>query len=133
MLFDKLVDTGIDLDPFLPGSFTPLEELTLSTLPSKLSDLGEPSEISYSPCLVTTESNSEEEVMLVLLQPSGSTSTSRGVTIRSRARAQAQLQLQLQVPTPSPLATQQLIAAAATPATRASIAATTTNLAAPQQ
>ncbi len=133
MLFDELVDAGIDPDPFLPGSFTPLEELTPSTLPSELSDLGEPSETSYSPRLVATESNSEEEVTLVLSQPSGSASTSRGVTTRSRARAQAQLQSQLQAPTPSPLATQQPIAAPATPTTIAPITATTTNLAAPQQ
>src|SRR5712691_4051432 len=133
MLFDELVDAGIDPDPFLLGSFTPLEELTPSTLPSKLSDLGEPSETSYSLCLVATESNSKEEVTLVLSQPSGSTSTSRGVTTRSRARAQAQLQSQSQVPTPSPLATQQLIVAPATPITIAPIMATTTNLAAPQQ
>ena len=124
---------GIDPNPFLPGSFTPLEELTPSTLPSELSDLDEPSKTSYSLRLVAIESNSKGEVTLVLLQPSGSASTSRGVTTRSRARAQAQLQLQLQAPTPSPLATQQLIAAPAIPTTIAPITATTTNLAAPQQ
>ena len=79
MLFEELMIAGyynLDLpelpDQSLPGSFTPLRDLTPSIIPSDLSDLSED-----SPSLRSTnaEVGSEEEVTLALLQLTGPAST----------------------------------------------------------
>jgi hypothetical protein len=76
MLYEELIAAGLEPDPFLPGSFTPSEELTLSTIPTELSELSDPSEPSYSLRVTVAEPSSEEEVTAILSQPTGLPMTS---------------------------------------------------------
>jgi len=98
-LFEELIIAGYydpDLpelpEQLLPGSFTPLGDLTPSIIPSDLSDL---SEDSLSPRSTNAEAGSKEEVTLALLQLTGPASMLQGVTTRSQAKALQQAQLQV--------------------------------------
>ena len=97
-LSDELLAAGYNpLDFHLPGSFTLLAKLTLSPLPSELSDL---SDLLTSPSSTAVELGSDEEVECLITLNTAPT-TSRGVTTRLQARAQqaqAQVQAQAQAP-----------------------------------
>ena len=97
-LSDELLAAGYNpLDFHLPGSFTPLAELTPSLLSSELSDLSDP---PTSPSSTAVELGSDEEVERLITLDTAPT-TSRGVTTRSQARAQqAQVQAQAQAQAP---------------------------------
>ena len=102
-LSDELLAVGYNpLDFRLPGSFTPLAELTPSPLPSELSDLSDP---PTSPSSTAVELGSDEEVERLITLDTAPT-TSRGVTTQLQARAQqAQAQAQApQQPTTAPTA-----------------------------
>lgn len=131
-LCNELVDVGEDLDQYIPETFTPLEALTPSLLPSKFSNLSEP---SFTPHLSEAESSSKKEVTLVLLQPTVTEPASERVSTHARTRVQlrqqapplagfsntqqilvapstqTKTQAQAVSPVPSPLATQQPIVA----------------------
>lgn len=132
-LLEELKAAGQEFDLLFPGSFTPTEELTPSTLPSKLSDLSEP---MYSLRTIATETSSEEEVLQHLSQPVDTAPPIQGATTQSRARAQRQAQQpQASTSSSSPLASQQPIAIATTLHTASSAPPSTRNsptLAAPQ-
>jgi hypothetical protein len=90
-LFEELIIAGYydpDLpelpEQSLPGSFTPLGDLTPSIVPSDLSNL---SKDSPSPHLTNAKAGSEEEVTLALSQLTGPASMSQGITTRSQAKA----------------------------------------------
>jgi hypothetical protein len=70
---EELLVVGFDPEQHILGIFTPLEERTLSSLPSNLSDLEESSARLHLPIL--NESNSKEEVTIALFQPSTFTLT----------------------------------------------------------
>jgi hypothetical protein len=88
-LLDKLLAAGFNLEQHILGTFTPLGERTPSSLPSNLNDLEESSARPRSPIL--SESNSEKEVTIILLQPSASALTLQDITIRSSAKVQQAL------------------------------------------
>ena len=81
-LLEELIAAGYNSDPLFPGSFTPLEELTPSTLPTELSDLSEPTE---SPRPVTVEPRSEEEVELLVTQTTAPATRSRTRALQAQA------------------------------------------------
>ncbi|KAI0263899.1 hypothetical protein BGY98DRAFT_1103723 [Russula aff. rugulosa BPL654] len=60
-LYEEFIAAGLEPDPSLPGSFTPSEELTPSTIPTELSELSDISEPSHSPRVTVAEPSSEEE------------------------------------------------------------------------
>ena len=82
MLLEELIVAGYNFDPLFLGSFTPLEELTPSILPMELSDLSEPTE---SPCPVTVEPCSEEEVELLIAQTTAPTTRARTRALQAQA------------------------------------------------
>ena len=81
-LLDELIAAGYYSDPLFPGSFSPLDELTPSTLPTELSDLSEPTE---SPRPVTVEPRSEEEVELLVAQTTAPATRSRTRALQAQA------------------------------------------------
>ena len=97
-LLEELVDAGDRLNQPERNntiSFTPLGQLTPSTIPSDLSDL---SETASSP-LITEEAESEDEVENLISQ----TTTASGTRSRTRAQqAQAQAQSAAQSAAPEP-------------------------------
>ena len=82
MLLEELIVARYNSDPLFLGSFTLLEELTLSTLPTELSDLSIPTE---SPRPVTVEPCSEEEVELLIAQTTVPTTRARTRALQAQA------------------------------------------------
>ena len=81
-LLEELIAAGYNSDPLFPESFTLLEELTPSTLPTELSDLSKPTE-SLRP--VTVEPRSKKEVELLVAQTT--TPATRATTRALQAQA----------------------------------------------
>ena len=82
MLLEKLIAAGYNSAPLFPGDFTPLEELTLSTLPTELSDL---SKLTESPRPVTVEPRSKKEVELLIAQTTVPTTRARTRALQAQA------------------------------------------------
>jgi hypothetical protein len=81
-LLDELIAAGFQSDPLFPGSFTPLDELTPSTLPTELSDLSSPTD---SPRPVTVEPRSEEEVEQLVAQTTAPNTRSRTRALQAQS------------------------------------------------